>query len=80
MADAKVSRQKQWHTFNFGRDTSLAKMYSEHPTYANYLINKELASKVKVAIIPPHTNANSILQLDNEQNISNEEDDFDEEY
>lgn len=80
LSNAEVARQRQLHSFNFGKDTSLAKVYSEHPAYANYLINKELASKVKVAIIPPHTNANSILKLDNEEKKSNEDNDFNDEY
>ena len=79
LADAELIRERQWHVFNFGKDTSLARIYSEHPTYANFLINKELASKVKVAIIPPHTNANSILNLEDEKK-KKDDDEFEEEY
>ena len=79
LADAELIRKKKWHVFNFDRDTSLAKIYSQHPTYANYLINKELAAKVKIAIIPPHTNANNILNI-NDEKKKTDDDEFEEEF
>ena len=73
LADAEIDKQRgqvtldleketQFNQLNFGRDTALAKIYSRNPQYADYLINREMASKVKVAIIPPHTDVSTLFQ------------------
>jgi regulator of protease activity HflC (stomatin/prohibitin superfamily) len=35
------------------RNKELAKVYQDHPEYANFVVNKELASKVSIAVVPP---------------------------
>lgn len=57
-----LDKETRFNQLNFGRDTSLAQIYSKNPVYADYLINREMASKVKVAIIPPHTDVSTLFQ------------------
>jgi len=40
------------------KEMKQAKLYNENPIYAKYKINKELASKVKIAVLPSGENAN----------------------
>ena len=62
MEAAKLENERNAYALYYTRDTALARIYTKNPVYARYLINKELASKVQVAIIPPHTEVNSLLE------------------
>jgi len=39
------------------RDHETAKVYAANPAYASFLVNKELASKVQIAVLPLGTDS-----------------------
>jgi hypothetical protein len=39
------------------RDRETAKVYAANPAYASFLVNKELASKVQIAVLPLGTDS-----------------------
>ncbi len=43
---------------DFERQLQLARLCAENPTYASFLVNKELASKVEIAVLPTGTGQN----------------------
>lgn len=52
-ADAlAVQKQKDLDALVFNQDMQMAKLCMENPAYANYMVNKELASKVQIAVLP----------------------------
>ncbi len=48
-----LARQKRLDEFDL--EVNFASLCKENPTYANYLVTKELASKVEIAILPTGT-------------------------
>lgn len=38
-------------------EIEMAEMYQNNPTYASFIVNKELASKVEIAVLPSNTDA-----------------------
>lgn len=47
-----IAKQKELDQLVFNQDMQMAQLCSENPTYANYMVNKELASKVQIAVLP----------------------------
>ncbi len=47
-----VDKVSQLDRVEFERQIQLAKLCQENPTYATFLVNKELASKVDIAVLP----------------------------
>lgn len=47
-----VEKQKDMDALVFNQDMQMAKLCMENPAYANYMVNKELASKVQIAVLP----------------------------
>ncbi len=47
----------------FNNDIRMAKLCNDNPVYAKYMINKELASKVKIAVVPAGENKNVFSDL-----------------
>lgn len=54
---ASVEKQKQMENLSFDQDMKMAKLCSENPVYASYMVNKELASKVQIAVLPNNQDA-----------------------
>jgi len=61
----KVALENQFEIRNaeFTNDMRMAKLCNENPTYAKYMVNKELASKVKIAVVPTGENKNVFSDL-----------------
>lgn len=47
-----INKQKGMDELVMSQDQQIAKLCSDNPTYANYMVNKELASKVQIAVLP----------------------------
>lgn len=47
-----IQKQQDMEDLAFNKDIKMAKLCSENPNYANYIVNKELASKVQIAVLP----------------------------
>lgn len=47
-----IQKQQDLEELAFSKDIKMAKLCSDNPTYANYIVNKELASKVQIAVLP----------------------------
>jgi regulator of protease activity HflC (stomatin/prohibitin superfamily) len=54
---AAIEKQKQLEGLGFDQDMKMAKLCTENPAYANYMVNKELASKVQIAVLPSNQDA-----------------------
>lgn len=48
----EVEKQKDMDQLVFNKDMQMAQLCSENPVYANYMVNKELAGKVQIAVLP----------------------------
>lgn len=52
MDKVAFEKQKDMDGLVFSQDLQMAKLCQENPAYANYMVNKELASKVQIAVLP----------------------------
>lgn len=57
--DKKIELEK----IKLNQDLQMAKLCSENPTYANYMVNRELASKVQIAVLPATKDASVFNNL-----------------
>lgn len=53
-----IENQNEIKKAAFDNDIRMAKLCNDNPIYAKYMINKELASKVKIAVVPSGENGN----------------------
>ena len=60
---AEVEKLKDLDKVEFERQIELAKLCTENPVYASFLVNKELASKVQIAVLPNQTDGNVFGEL-----------------
>lgn len=64
LKDLEITRQEEVAQLEFNKDMKMAQLCSENPVYATYMVNKELASKVQIAVLPNNQDAsvfNSLL-------------------
>ena len=54
----QIDMQRQMDKVAFEQQVDLAKLCADNPTFATFLINKELASKVEIAVLPSGSNPN----------------------
>ncbi len=57
LRDLEVKKQKELDELAVARDRETAKVYAANPAYASFLVNKELASKVQIAVLPLGTDS-----------------------
>ncbi|MEM9821508.1 MAG: SPFH domain-containing protein [Bacteroidota bacterium] len=50
--DLAVEKQRKLEENKLQREIRFAQLCTENPTFASYLVNKELASKVQIAVLP----------------------------
>jgi regulator of protease activity HflC (stomatin/prohibitin superfamily) len=67
---AEIEKQKQMEGLEFDQDMKMAKLCTENPAYANYMVNKELASKVQIAVLPSNQDASVFSGLLNNSTVS----------
>ncbi len=58
LAELEVDKKKKLDMGDFEVQMELAKVFQENPIYASYLVNKELASKVQIAVLPNGSDPN----------------------
>lgn len=54
----EVEKKKKIDMADFEVQMELAKVFQQNPIYASYLVNKEMASKVKIAVLPTGSDPN----------------------
>jgi len=64
----QIDKQRQLDKVAFEQQIDLAKLCAENPTFATFLINKELAGKVEIAVLPTGSNPNVFNGLLNQNN------------
>jgi hypothetical protein len=57
LKELDVKKQKELDDLAVARDRETAKVYAANPAYASFLVNKELASKVQIAVLPLGTDS-----------------------
>ncbi|MFK8005011.1 MAG: SPFH domain-containing protein [Saprospiraceae bacterium] len=71
----QIDKQRQMDKVAFEQQIDLARLCAENPTFATFLINKELAGKVEIAVLPTGSNPsvfNGLLNQNNQiKNINN---------
>lgn len=58
-----VEKERAMNNNELAREARFAQICTEHPTYASYVVNKQLASKVDVAFLPTSTDPNIFTNL-----------------
>ena len=58
MVEVEVEKKKKIAKADFEVQQELADVFQNNPVYASYLVNKELASKVKIAVLPTGSDPN----------------------
>ena len=64
LKNLEINRQDEMAKMQFDNDMRMAKLCTDNPVYATYMVNKELASKVQIAVLPNNQDAsvfNSLL-------------------
>ena len=59
----EVEKQRAFDKVGMEKELEIAKLCSENPTYASYMVNKELASKVQIAVLPANVDGNLFGEL-----------------
>ena len=54
---AALEMRKEEDKMALEQEVRLATLYSDNPVYASYLVNKEMASKVEIAVLPTNAGA-----------------------
>ena len=63
LKDVEVARLRETDALAQKRQQALAELVATNPAYATYLVNKELASKVSIAVLPVGTNTSVLGDL-----------------
>lgn len=58
LVEVEVEKKKKMDIADFEVQMELAKVFQDNPIYASYLVNKELASKVQIAVLPNGSDPN----------------------
>ncbi len=58
LVEVEVEKKKKIDMADFEVQMELAKVFQDNPIYASYLVNKELASKVQIAVLPNGSDPN----------------------
>lgn len=64
LKNLEINQQNEMAKMQFDNDMRMAKLCTDNPVYATYMVNKELASKVQIAVLPNNQDAsvfNSLL-------------------
>ena len=63
LKDLEIKKHKELDDLAVARDREMAKVYAANPAYASFLVNKELASKVQIAVLPLGTESGVLGNL-----------------
>jgi hypothetical protein len=59
--DLDVQKQRDLDTVALEKDKAIAQLCSTNPSYANFMISRELASKVQIAVVPTNGDSSNFL-------------------
>jgi regulator of protease activity HflC (stomatin/prohibitin superfamily) len=59
--DLDVQKQKDLDKASIEKDKMMAEMCAQNPGYANFIISRELAGKVQIAVVPTGSNESNFL-------------------
>ena len=64
LKEQEITKQKELNALAVQKEKDLASLCIDNPQYASFLISKELASKVQIAVLPSDDGGifNSMLQ------------------
>lgn len=68
-----VDQKRNLLTVDTDNQVSLAGLYQRNPVFASFLVNKELASNIQIAVVPPGTDAsmvNGLIQNNLQENLA----------
>jgi len=60
LKDLEVNKQKDLDQVQIAKEKELAALCAENPTYASFLVNRELASRVQIAVLPLGTESGAL--------------------
>ncbi|MDH3651690.1 MAG: SPFH domain-containing protein [Saprospiraceae bacterium] len=60
-----LDKERDLEQLNYENQVKLARLCTDNPVYASFLVNKELASKVEIAVLPTGTDPNVFGNLIN---------------
>lgn len=63
LRDQEVQKQRELDMLAIEKDKTIAQLCATNPTYASFLINRELASKVQIAVLPTGADTNFLTGL-----------------
>ena len=63
LKDVEVQNQRKLDKVAMEKEFDYARLCTENPTYATFLVNKEMASKVQIAVLPTGTDGGMIRSL-----------------
>jgi regulator of protease activity HflC (stomatin/prohibitin superfamily) len=63
LKDLEIQKQKDLDGLALNREKELATLCATNPTYASFLVNRELASKVQLAVLPVGTDSSVLGSL-----------------
>ncbi len=58
LKDLEIQKQRELDAVSLEKDKASAQLCATNPSYASFLINRELASKVQIAVLPVGTDGN----------------------
>lgn len=59
----EVEKKRAYDKAGIDKELEIAKICATNPTYASYMVNKELASKVQIAVLPSNMDGNLFGEL-----------------
>lgn len=59
----EVEKKRAYDKAGIDKELEIAKICAANPTYATYMVNKELASKVQIAVLPSNMDGNMFGEL-----------------
>lgn len=63
LKDLEIQKQRELDAVALDKDKASAQLCATNPSYASFLINRELASKVQIAVLPMGTDGNYLNGL-----------------
>lgn len=63
LADLQLEKERKNDEIDFQANVKMAELFQQNDTYAGYLINKELASKVQIAVLPAEQDASVFSEV-----------------
>lgn len=63
LREQEVQKQREIDMLAIEKDKTIAQLCATNPSYASFLINRELASKVQIAVLPTGADTSFLTSL-----------------